>query len=1283
MGEPDISVGSGSSVLCFYVNGQKIEDSAPDPKMTLLTYLRDKLRLTGSKLGCGEGGCGACTVMVSRYSDDTDTVKHYSVNACLAPVCSMHGLAVTTVEGIGNIKNIHPVQERIAKFHGSQCGFCTPGMVMSMYTLLRNNACPTVRELEEYLDGNLCRCTGYRAILDGFKTFTKVSPSDLKINHNKYLGEIIQFSSTDVEWIQPKTLPQLLALKKKYPTAKLLVGNTEIGVDTKFKYMKFPVLISTTNIEELSKVQMTEAGLVVGGAMTLSRLISEINEAIATQPDYKTGIFVQFVEMLKWFASHQIRNVASVAGNIMTASPISDLNPLLLACSAQVSVKSLDRGSRVLNMDKGFFCGYRKTAVASDEVLVSVTIPFTKKGEIFAGYKQANRKEDDISITNAGMLVELNDNHTINKLTLAFGGMGITTLLASQTMEAVIGDKWNDSLLSKVCDLLAKDLPLDPGAPGGSSEYRRTLALSFFFKFYVSVSQKLNSYEADISAIQPMENPTTRSIQVVGAVDSREKPLNFVGKSPYHISALQQSTGEAIYIDDMAPVNGELHLSLVTSTKPFAKILRVDPSEALASAGVVDFLNASDIPGVNHLDIVMDKIFEDNEVTCQGQVIGAIVATSHECARNAVRLVKVDYEAKSPVIITIKDAIKHNSYFNAIKKITAGDVETSFKSCDHILEGEVRMNAQNHFYMETMSTRAIPGENGEMEIFTSTQNPTDIQLHLASILGVDCNKVVVRTKRIGGGFGGKETQTLLSAAPTVIAARKLGRPIRCILERDEDMITTGNRHPFLAKYKVGFTSKGKILALDLELYNNGGNSLDLSLAVMEKALLEIDSSYHFPNMRLIGRVCKTNIMSNTAFRAFGGVQGHWIAESIMDDVIAYLDLDPVKARELNFFQPGVLTHYNFPAGGEYLKTCWDMCLEQSHYYRRSKEIEEYNRQNRWKKKGMCIIPIKFGISFLQTHMNQAGALVHVYRDGSVLIAHSGIEMGQGLHIKIAQVASEVFQLPLSYIHISETSTNTVPNTQPTAASVSTDLNGMAVKAACETIIERLKPFIKTNPKGSWEQWIKDAYLGRISLSATGFYRTPDVGYNMDKCIGQPFAYYTYGVACSIAQIDCLTGDHKLLSTDIVMDVGNSINPAIDVGQIEGAFVQGCGLMLLEDVKVNAEGYHLTRGPGYYKIPAFGNIPAEFNVSLVPDSPNPKAIFSSRGVGEPPLLLASSAFFAVKDAIRVARRENKENILFTLNSPALPANIRMACMDDLSKRFPLADPETYVPWTVDL
>ncbi|XP_012939897.1 xanthine dehydrogenase/oxidase [Aplysia californica] len=1314
-----------NNVLVFYVNGSKITEPNPDPEMTLLTYVRTRLRLTGSKLGCGEGGCGACTVMVSKYLPGQDTVAHFSVNACLAPVCSMHGLAVTTVEGIGSLTNIHPVQERIAKYHGSQCGFCTPGIVMSMYTLLRINQKPSVREMEEYFDGNLCRCTGYRPILDGFRTFTKefqcpmgesccrngtdsgaddgqglapriadlkpfnpdqepIFPPDLKVNHNTYKGNTFVFKGDRASWIQPRTLQELTELKAQHPDAKLVIGNTEIGVETKFKNMKYKTLLCPTNVPELSSVSVSDTGITVGGTVTLTQLKEELQRLVATLPEYKTRTFVAVIEMLKWFASHQIRNVASVCGNIMTASPISDLNPLFLAAGVTLSLLSKERGSRTVAMDNNFFQGYRKTAVASDEILVSITIPFTNEREYFAGYKQANRKEDDISLVNAGMRVVLSADNTITSATLAFGGMGVTTLLAEETMAGLLGKEWNEGLIAETNELLARDLPLAPGSPGGVVEYRRSLALSFFFKFFIKVRQQVTGsvLASELSAIEELEHPTSQSMQIYGGTDIRESGLECVGRPLHHRSALQQSTGQALFVDDLPPAADELHMYLVTSTRAHAKILSVDPSAALRSPGVVDYIGAADVPGENKLSYVMDHVFAQDKVTSHGQVIGAVVADTQERAREAARLVNVEYEDLE-AIVTILEAIQRDSFLDKPITICTGDLEEGFQQSEHTLQGEAHMNGQYHFYMETNICRAVPGENGEIEIIASTQNLTEVQHLVGCALGVPNNKVHVRTKRLGGGFGGKESQSGLLAAPAAVAAVKLGRIVRCALDRDDDMIVTGNRHPYLGQYKVGFTSEGEITALELDMYSNGGNSLDLTKSVMERAMLEINIKYRMPNMKVVGRCCKTNITSNTAFRGFGAPQATYIVECIVDDVAAFLKLEPKKVQERNFYKAGEVTHYRTDAGGDSLRRCWDMCIDKSQYVRRRQDVDKYNRENQWKKKGIALFPLTFGISFLQKFLNQSGALVHIYQDGSVLISHGGVEMGQGLHTKLIQVASEVLNLPHSRIHINESSTATVPNTSPTAASVSTDLNGMAVQDACEKLKARLAPFVKKRPNGSWEEWITDAYMDCTSLSATGFYTTPGIGYDIDTNEGKPFHYNTFGTACTEVQIDCLTGDHKVLRTDIVMDIGRSINPAIDVGQIEGAFVQGYGLFMLEEIKVTPGGVHLTRGPGNYKIPAFGDIPGQFNVYLVPDSPNTNTVFSSRGLNEPPLLLAMSAFLAVKDAIRAARKDNSADSKFQLFSPAMPARIRMACKDVISSQFPEPEADSYKPWFVNL
>ncbi|XP_012937557.1 xanthine dehydrogenase/oxidase [Aplysia californica] len=1314
-----------NNVVVFFVNGSKITEPNPDPEMTLLTYIRTRLRLTGSKLGCGEGGCGACTVMVSKYLPEQDTVAHFSVNACLAPVCSMHGLAVTTVEGIGSLNNLHPVQERIAKFHGSQCGFCTPGIVMSMYTLLRNNPRPTVREMEKYFDGNLCRCTGYRPILDGFRTFTKeyqcpmgesccrngadtvlddgqglapriadlkpfspdqepIFPPDLKVNHNTYKGKTLVFKGAGATWIQPRTLQELVELKALHPDAKIVVGNTEIGIETKFKNMRYRTLLCPTHIPELSCVVVSDLGVTVGGAVTLTQLNDQLQRLVDTLPEYKTRTFAAVIEMLRWFASHQIRNVASVCGNVLTASPISDLNPLLLAAGATLSLLSKERGPRTVPMDNTFFQGYRKTAVAIDEVLVSITIPFTDEREYLAGYKQATRKEDDISLVNAGLRVVLSADNKVTSATLAFGGMGETTLLAETTMAGLLGKEWNEGLIAETNELLASDLPLVPGSPGGVVEYRRALALSFFFKFFIKVRQQIDGsvLASELSAIEDLEQPTSQSMQVYGGTDSRESGLECVGQPLHHRSALQQSTGQALFLDDLPPAADELHMYLVSSTRPHARIVSVDPSSALLCPGVVDYVSDRDVPGDNTLHSVMDTVFARDEVTSHGQIIGAVVADSQERAREAARLVKVQYEDLE-TIVTIQEAIQHNSYLTKPILVSTGDVEEGFRQCEHILHGETHVNGQYHFYMETNVCRAVPGENGEIELTSASQNLAEVQSLVAGALGVPNNKVTVRTKRLGGGFGGKESQSGLLAAPVAVAAVKLGRTVRCVLDRDDDMIVTGNRHPYLGQYTVGFSAEGEITALKLDIYSNGGNSLDSSRGVMEKTLLEITSKYRMPNKRVVGRCCKTHLTSNTAFRGYGAPQGTFIVESILDDIAAHLHMEPKKVQERNLYLAGELTHYGTDAGGESLRRCWDMCVDRSQYVIRRSHVDKYNSENRWKKKGIALFPLAFGISFLHKFRNQSGALVHIYRDGSVLVSHGGVEMGQGLHTKLIQVASEVLQVPHSRVHISETSTSYVPNTSPTGASVSTDLNGMAVQDACQKLKARLAPIVKKRPNGSWDQWVTDAYMDCTSLSATGFYTTPGIGYDIDTNKGKPFHYKTFGAACTEVQIDCLTGDHKVLRTDIVMDIGRSINPAIDVGQIEGAFVQGYGMYMLEEIKVTPDGVHLTKGPGNYKIPAFGDIPGQFNVHIVPHSLNPNNVFASRGLNEPPLLLAMSVFLAVKDAIRAARRDNSADPKFQLFSPATPARIRMACKDVISSQFPEPEAESYKPWFVNL
>ncbi|XP_041469067.1 xanthine dehydrogenase/oxidase-like [Lytechinus variegatus] len=1328
---------NGGSVLLFFCNGKKVIEKNPDPEMTLLVYLRKKLGLTGTKLGCAEGGCGACTVMVSSYNRNTSKIVHHAVNACLAPVCSVHGAAVTTVEGIGSTKTkLHPVQERIAKAHGSQCGFCTPGIVMSMYALLRNKPQPTMDDIHGAFEGNLCRCTGYRPILQAYKTFTKkdgccgggcqngpsqnnsvpdnkeesgllfdpkefskydpsqdlIFPPDLLLSANEP-AQTVCFRGERVTWFQPVTFDELLDLKVKYPHSKLIGGNSEIGVEVKFKNQLYPALVSVTQIPDLTKIEVSDDGVVIGSSVSLTCMDEFFKDYIKDHPGHKNRIFEAIVEMLRWFAGPQIRNVAAVGGNIVTGSPISDLNPIFMAARCTLELVSQSEGSRHVIMDENFFTGYRRNIIKPDEVLKSITIPFTKQNEYFFAYKQSPRREDDIAIVNAGMRVVLEEGtRVIQDVSLAYGGMAATTVLALKTMQKLMGKKWDESMLDATFSCLAEDLPLPAGAPGGMESYRKSLTISFFFKFYLMVLDQLSANQQSVasecipsnfkSATSVHHQQAINATQFYQEVAPGQPSQDPVGRPLVHKSAYKQTTGEAVYIDDMPSIAGELYLAFVMSQKAHAKIISIDPSKALSLEGVHDFLSYKDVLGSNHVGSVFhdEELLATTEVHHVGQPIGAIIAETQALAQRGARLVQIEYEELES-IITIEDAIARQSFFPVTKGFKNGDVEEALEKSDHVIEGEMKVGGQEHFYLETQCAFAIPkGEDGEIEIFVSTQHPTEAQKITSIALGVPFNRIVCRTKRIGGGFGGKESRSSMLAAICALAANKLNRPVRYMLDRDEDMISTGGRNPFLGRYKVGFTNEGKLTALDIDLYGNAGYSYDLSAAVLERAVTHIDNVYRFPISRVYGRLCRTNLPSNTAFRGFGGPQAMIICESFMTDIAIKLGLSQDKVRELNFYSEGDVTPCSQVLNGCQLRRCWEQCLEKSNYHTRRKNVDIFNSENRWKKRGLAITPTKFGISFTARFLNQAGALVHIYTDGSVLVTHGGIEMGQGLHTKMIQVASRTLGIPESKIHLSETNTSKVPNTSPTAASTGSDLNGKAIEVACQTLKQRLEPYMHASPKGNWDDWVDAAYRDRVSLSTTGFYKTPDLTYDWEKNEGKLFHYFSWGVGVSEVEIDCLTGDHTTLRTDIVMDVGNSINPAIDIGQIEGAFTQGYGLFTLEDHRWSPKGHLLTRGPGFYKIPGFGDVPPEFNVSLLKNAANHNTICSSKAVGEPPLFLGSSVFFAIKDAILAARSDEGLGN-FTLNSPAVAERIRLACVDQFTKLFPEAEPGTYTPFFV--
>ncbi|CAD6923331.1 unnamed protein product [Tilletia controversa] len=1549
-----------------------------DWDVTLLEFLRSRgIGLTGTKLGCAEGGCGACTVVQGKVifpsaepvNEEQRRLEYEyrAVNACLLPLVAAHDSHIVTVEGIGTPEAPHPIQSRLAFLFGSQCGFCTPGIVMSLYATIRTTHARALARgqqtvlteamIEKSLDGNLCRCTGYRPILDAAKTFathpgghdpstlsnpfkdqaagvhlTYQSPtssgssgggsetvasdsnpattppssetdmaesekllsslaSDATKSQNKEQGsdsacargdkccrvtkklkqacsgsqaredvesgklqaynfneELIfppyllkraatQLTNSNREttpiktgilsedlvlvshppaaasavtagsssslakgpsagwgmelgvvgeddlqqdleftgaganakdlpiqgsrpaphiWLRPGSLESLLSTLRFYhelalsegqsnpaQAAKMRAGNTETGIEVKFggRTYSISIFVSSHLGGLLSSYSESNKELSVGGNISLSDFIARLQEANALQlasppatkadEPYAVQLRSAFLTAMSHFASVQIRNVATPAGNLATASPISDLNPVWMAAGGSVSfidpAAPETEGEQTCRVDE-FFVGYRRTKLPPAGVITRLSVPIEgpplsggreeESGKTYKrfirSYKQAKRRDDDIAIVTCCLYICLSQasgssTWTIEDVRLGYGGLAPFTVLAKNTQAVLLPDAASPSVAfgdsaafeAALAALSKQDFDLGFSVPGGMPAYRKSLALGFFTRFWTDISLALSvslpsaglkAMDQIVSAV--LERGVTRGEQDLEEVrvvkqanpDPNAPPTmaeRAVGKSVPHLSALKQTTGHAIYIDDIPPYAGELHGALVLSTRAHAKILSIDPSEALALPGVTHFVSAKDVRGTNVWNPPgMDEVlFAVDEVHMFGQVIGVVTATSKRLAQRAAKAIKVEYEDLEHWL-TIEEAIERESFFPPRRTLakgswTEGKEDDDFGDCEMVEEGTSRMGGQEHFYLETQACLVVPGyEQGDCEIFSSTQNPTETQVFCAAALGIAQNQIVVRAKRLGGGFGGKETRAISLAAQICVAAHAVGRPVRCMLDRDEDMTVSGQRHPFLAHWKVGFTRSGKMLRLRCKIYNNGGWSQDLSEAVLARAMFHIENCLAFEHLHVEGKIARTHTMSNTAFRGFGGPQGMFVAEDFVDSIARRLQVSAEKIRRENMPEENYLTHYGQRLLDWNVPALWDQLWISAEMEARIRRVDEFNAEHVWKKRGIAMLPSKFGISFTALHLNQASALVHVYsHDGSVLLSHGGVEIGQGLNTKMVQVCADELGIPIELISIRETRTDAAANTSSTAASASSDLNGMAIKHACEQIMERLKPFLKDGTV-PWKKAIHDAYFARISLSAVGHYRTPEIGFDWATRTGKPFFYYTQGVAATEVELDVLTGDHRIVRTDVHMEIGRSINPAVDVGQVEGAITQGFGLFTMEESLWTPRGQLITKGPGNYKIPSFLDTPEDMRISFMKEGSGRdgrkqnhlRTIQSSKGIGEPPLFLGASAFFALKNAIASVRADNGLPAEpFHLRSPATVERIRLACGDSLVTR----------------
>ncbi len=1237
--------------LEFRLNGRDVRLENVSPNVTLLEWLRSS-GLTGSKEGCAEGDCGACSVAIVDQ-DRKGKACYRAINSCLVPLPLLAGREVVTVEGVAG-KELHPVQKAMVENHGSQCGYCTPGFIMSLFEGYYRPGLKTRGQLSEQLCGNLCRCTGYRAICDAaadaFAARNGADPfAERLAAPPRRLGSI-RYAAAGESFLRPSTLSQLFTMMRKHPEARLIAGATELGLDITKRYHRFPTLISVEAIPELGRISSTPNEWTIGAAATLTRIDETVGADLPV-----------LHEMLQWFGSRQIRNRATMGGNIVTASPIGDSAPVLLALDAQVVLASAE-GERKLPIDQ-FFVSYRKTALAPGEILKGIVIPRNKgKATVFQHfYKVSKRREMDISTVAGCFAMTLNDAAAVASVRMAFGGVAAMPARARKAEEALVGKPWNESTVREVLPLLEQEFtPISDVR--GAAAFRQRLIGNLFLKFGAETFARSDKKEKGFAD------------QAISRLLGEREP------GSAHESGHKHVTGEAIYVDDMPAENDVLQAWPVCSPHAHARIVKRDATKARTMPGIHAILLAEDVPGLNDVGAVRhdEVLLADSEAFYHGQIIAVVVGDSAECCRAAAAAVVVEYEPL-PAIFTAEEAIAAKSFHTEPNYIRRGDVEGALASAPLKFEGDISFGGQDHFYLETNAAQAERGEDGTIFVSSSTQHPSEVQHIVAHVLDLPMHSVVVECPRMGGGFGGKETQAATIASLAALAATRTGRKVRMRLNRDQDMMITGKRHPFYARYRVGFDQSGLIQAAEVDFYSDGGWSLDLSRAVTDRAVFHVDNAYYIPNAAISGAVTKTNLASNTAFRGFGGPQGMFVIEEILDRIARRTGLAPELVRERNLYRgqgETNTTHYGQEIEDNRIQRVWSELKANSELEKRRQELRQWNERNPHRKRGIAMTPVKFGISFTTTHLNQAGALVLLYQDGTAQINHGGTEMGQGVHTNIRNIAARELGLSLDNVRVMATRTDKVPNTSATAASCGTDLNGAAVKDACDTLRARLAPFAlellgdKNGRRPDPEMVVfsqdhvsdlnfpktripmaevyQRAYFARTSLSATGFYKTPDIHFDRETGRGKPFHYFAVGAAVSEVEVDGFTGMMQIKRVDILHDAGDAVNRSVARGQIEGGFVQGAGWLTAEELVWNPEGRLLTHSPDTYKIPAVGDAPEIFNVAFLSDATQKNVIHGSKAVGEPPLMLAFSVREAIRDAVAAFGPPGRE---ITLASPS--------------------------------
>ncbi|KAL6893925.1 hypothetical protein ACP4OV_008023 [Aristida adscensionis] len=1342
---------AAAGTVVVAVNGTRYEAAGVDPSTTLLEFLRMRTPVRGPKLGCGEGGCGACVVLISKYDPATDKVTEFSASSCLTLLHSVDHCSVTTSEGIGNTKDgYHPVQQRLAGFHASQCGFCTPGMCMSIFSALvkadKADGRPTppagfskltTSEAERAISGNLCRCTGYRPIIDTCKSFAAdVDLEDLGLNcfwkkgdEHADVRKLPDYSSDTIctfpeflkaeiksladqanhapvtvsndGWYHPKSIADLHRLFDSNwfdeNSVKIVASNTGSGVyKDQDLYDKY---IDIKGIPELSVINKSSKGVELGSVLSISQAIEVLSDG--------NLVFKKIADHLNKVASPFVRNTATIGGNIIMAQRLpfeSDIATVLLAAGSTVS---LQLSSKRVHLTLEEFLQQRPCDART--LLLSIFIPdWGSDGITFETFRAAPRPFGNaVSYANSAFLAKTSrhvasEGHLIKDICLAFGAYGVDHAIRARKVEEFLKGKLVSSSIILEAVRLLKDA-VSPSEGTTHPEYRISLAVSFLFSFLSSLASSMNTLAKDEVPNVSYTNGSTNGSNEYSwekhirhdtdlPIRSRQEMVftdeyKPIGKPIKKVGAELQASGEAIYVDDIPAPPDCLYGAFIYSTHPHAYVNGINFKSSLASKKVVTIITAKDLPsggenvGSNFLMLGDEALFADPVAEFAGQTIGVVIAETQRYANMAAKQAVIQYstEKLQPPILTIEDAIQRNSYFDIppfLAPKTVGDYTQGMSEADYkILSAEVKLESQYYFYMETQAALAIPDEDNCITIYSSTQLLEHTQNIVARCLGIPLHNVRVITRRVGGGFGGKGSKGTHVACACAVAAFKLRRPVRMYLDRKTDMVIIGGRHPMKAKYSVGFKSSGKITALYLDLGLNAGMAPDMS-PLLPNGIIGSLKKYNWGALAFDIKLCKTNVTSKSAMRAPGDVQGSFIAEAIIEHVASTLSIDTKTIRRKNLHDlESLAIFYGESVGdpGTYsLVSIFDKLAMSPDYQRRSDIVEHFNSSNIWKKRGISCVPITYEVGLRRTP-----GKVSIMNDGSIAVEVGGIEIGQGLWTKVKQITAfglgplchDGGECLLDKVRVIQADSLSMIQGGFTGGSSTSESSCEAVRQSCSALVESLKP-IKESLEAKvgtveWNALIAQASKASVNLSAHAYW-TPDPTFT---------SYLNYGAAITEVEVDILTGETTILRSDLIYDCGQSLNPAVDLGQVEGAFIQGVGFFTNEDYATNSDGMVIHDSTWTYKIPTVDTIPKQFNIEMINSAPDKKRVLSSKASGEPPLLLASSVHCAMREAIRAARKEffvctgpANSALTFQMDVPATMPVVKELCGNDIVERY---------------